>query len=141
MAKRSCRAAIALGVLICSVAGAEPMAVPAGIANGTVYRGMSSANRQTYVAGLWDGLLSAQWFGGDATLVATLQLCPGRLMDAEQLTAIVDKYISDHPEAWQHQMSMLFLSAISATCPKYKAAYAEFNKHRPPASISPTVSP
>jgi hypothetical protein len=38
-------------------------------------------------------------------------------MNSNQVMAIFDKYLRDHPEEWHHDTGMLFLGTISYICP------------------------
>jgi hypothetical protein len=52
-----------------------------------------------------------------ARIVEKLERCAGDRMTREQAVAIVEKYVTDHPEEWHLPMAGLVLIAIGEACP------------------------
>ena len=107
--------------------GAPPqgVSVPKGAYDGLTYRQLSEHARAFYVSGLWDGFLMAPAFGGDEKLAKALHECFVQITQ-EQLLAIVDKYLADHPERWQWDMHGLALAALDPVCPAYSAESTKY---------------
>jgi hypothetical protein len=77
---------------------------------------MGENPRMLYVSGLMDGFYASTFFGASDEAIAALTSCT-RGMDNRQLSAIVTKYVKDHPEVWHLSMSMESYNALSAACP------------------------
>jgi hypothetical protein len=52
-----------------------------------------------------------------ARIVEKLERCAGDRMTREQAVAIVEKYVTDHPEEWHLPMAGLVLIALGEGCP------------------------
>jgi hypothetical protein len=77
---------------------------------------MSEAERQLYVTGLMDGFYASTLFGASDETVANLNSCTTD-MDSKQISAIILKYVKDHPEIWHLPLSVEAFNALNATCP------------------------
>jgi hypothetical protein len=73
-------------------------------------------NKIMYTSGIVDGFFASTFFGATDETVATLKACL-KDMDTKQLAAILTKYVKDHPEAWQHPMSVESYNALGNACP------------------------
>jgi hypothetical protein len=77
---------------------------------------MGENPRMVYVSGLMDGFYASTLFGASDEIIASLTSCT-RGMDNKQLSAVVTKYVKDHPESWQPPLSVESYNALNATCP------------------------
>ncbi len=77
---------------------------------------LSEADRTTYTAGLMDGFYASTFFGATDETVANLTSCT-KDMDSKQVSAIITKYVKEHPEKWHFALSALAHSALDAACP------------------------
>jgi hypothetical protein len=57
---------------------------------------LSESNREVYTTGLMDGSYGSALFGASNETVASLSSC-AKHMDSKQVTAIITKYVKDHP--------------------------------------------
>jgi len=55
-------------------------------------------------------------FGADNAAAERLSACT-KGMDSRQITAIITKYLNDHPEGWKLPASMQAYNAINSACP------------------------
>ncbi len=94
---------------------------------GNQWRGWSESERKSYIAGTLDGwnllettlTLVAQGRDVDPAISSLLQnvrCAQQRRMTYEQMVGIVAKFMQDHPERWQQEMSMLTWDAMSQAC-------------------------
>lgn len=77
---------------------------------------MGEADRTVYVTGLMDGFYASALFGASDETAASLISCT-KGMDNKQLTAIVTKYVKDHPEYWHLALSVEAYNALNDACP------------------------
>ena len=77
---------------------------------------MSEADRMLYTSGLMDGFFAGSIFGVSDKTLESLYSCT-RDMDARQLSAIITKYVKDHPESWHLPLSAEAFNALNAACP------------------------
>jgi hypothetical protein len=77
---------------------------------------MTDAARVFYTAGLMDGFYASVLFGATDKTVANLHLCT-KDMDSKQVSAIITKYLKDHPESWHLPLSVEAHNALNAACP------------------------
>jgi Rap1a immunity proteins len=80
------------------------------------YPELSEATRKAYTTGLMDGFYASAFFGADGKQAAKLAACTKR-MDSTQITAIITKYVKEHPDAWHDPLSMLGYNAMNSACP------------------------
>jgi len=77
---------------------------------------MSEADRMLYTSGLMDGFFASAIFGASHKTIANLSQCT-KDMDSKQISAIITKYVNDHPESWHLPLSVDAFNALSAACP------------------------
>jgi hypothetical protein len=77
---------------------------------------MSEVNRMVYTSGLMDGFFASGLFGASDETVVNLNSCT-RDMGMKQLSAIITKYINDHPESWHLALSAEGFNALNTACP------------------------
>jgi hypothetical protein len=108
-------------VVFCFVVGVgygrEAKNIAKGFGIVKIYRGESEAFRIGYVTGVMDGIALAPMFGAPETNMKWVNNCLVG-MDGNQVTAIVDKYLKDHPESWHVQLNALVYSALIDVCNK-----------------------
>jgi len=76
---------------------------------------MSEADRMVYTSGLMDGFFASGIFGASHKTVAKLESCT-KDMDSKQISAIITKYVNEHPESWHLALSVDAFNALSAAC-------------------------
>jgi hypothetical protein len=77
---------------------------------------MSEVSRMFYTSGLMDGFYTMAMFGATDKTIASLTSCAGE-MDSKQVSAIITKYVKDHPETWHHPLSIEAWNALNEACP------------------------
>src|ERR1700691_5492451 len=77
---------------------------------------LSEADRNLYTEGLMDGFFASAFFGASDATVENLHSCT-KDMDSKQISAIITKYVKDHPEKWHHPLSAEADFALNAACP------------------------
>jgi hypothetical protein len=113
------RCIAALIALVCLVGANAPnrlVEIPNGFSDVTDYRRDPEWVRGRYVTGVIDGLFVSTSLGASETAVRALKRCLNGV-NSVQLTAIVDKYISDHPESWQYGTQLMVFEAMDKFCP------------------------
>jgi hypothetical protein len=91
-------------------------AQPADV-TGNDYQRNTDSLRLWYTIGLGSGFTIArtfQTYDGDMTV---LFRCIGG-MTYGQLEAILDKYLADHPERWDHTIATITVDALANACAK-----------------------
>jgi hypothetical protein len=79
--------------------------------------------RVIYISGLSDGFYGSAMFGASDDTVDRLNSCT-KEMDSKQVTAIVSKYVTDHPETWHLPLSVEAFNALNAACPGGLSVYS-----------------
>ncbi len=77
---------------------------------------LSEFERVVYISGLSDGFYGSAMFGAGDETVDRLNSCT-KDMDSKQVTAIVSKYVTDHPETWHLPLSVEAYNALNVACP------------------------
>lgn len=77
---------------------------------------MGDASRVLYTSGLMDGFYASALFGATDKTVDSLSSCTGE-MGSKQVSAIITKYVKDHPETWHLPLSVEAYNALNAACP------------------------
>jgi hypothetical protein len=77
---------------------------------------LSEFNRELYTTGLMDGFYASAFFGASDATVANLSSCT-KDMDSKQISAIITKYVKDHPESWHLPLSVEAYNALNTACP------------------------
>jgi|SRR5580704_8820398 hypothetical protein len=80
------------------------------------YHALPEFDRKAYTTGLIDGFYGAAMFGPDGKGAEKLGACT-KGMDTTQITAIISKYVADHPEGWNYPLSMQAYNAMNRACP------------------------
>lgn len=89
---------------------------PPHLVNAEAFLDLSEANQMVYTEGLMDGFYASTFFGATDQTVANLMACT-KNMDSRQVTAIIAKYVRDHPEDWHFALSALAHSVLDKACP------------------------
>lgn len=71
--------------------------------------------RVYYISGLMDGFYASAMFGASDETVGMVNLC-AKDMDINQVTAIVSKYVKDHPQWWHLPLSVEAYNALNDAC-------------------------
>jgi hypothetical protein len=93
----------------------QQVIVEQGYIAGTHYRDMVESARGMYVMGVVDGFLASTMFGGSHPRALWLKSCITGV-NTGQLVAIIDRFISEHPERWDQGMHVLVYSALLDAC-------------------------
>jgi uncharacterized membrane protein YfcA len=80
------------------------------------FNGLSDDDQMMYITGLIDGFFGVGLFGASDEAVAGLNTCTMG-MDVKQATAIILKWVKDHPEYGQYPMSVVGYDALLNSCP------------------------
>jgi|GEM_PF-5021130 len=86
-----------------------------GFLKGNDFRQRSEAEKTAYLMGVWDGYMFAPAIGGKAKNDQILYDCIPNLL-ADQLLAIVNKYMDEHPENWGWPMNLIVYAALPKSC-------------------------
>lgn len=84
---------------------------------GNGFRRFSQGEQLSYVVGIVDGLKLAPTLGADKPDMKWLRTCI-KDMEAEQIKAIVDMFLTDNPDRWHESMHMLVYAALLGPCPR-----------------------
>lgn len=71
--------------------------------------------KQWWVQGFIDGYLGANFLSTPPGNTEWLRTCL-QGMKADQVAAILDKYLGDHPAEWHKPMSLSAVAALQASC-------------------------
>lgn len=77
---------------------------------------LNEADRLVYTSGLMDGFYASAFFGANEETVKNLTSCT-KDMDSKQVSAIITKYVKDHPESWHLPLSIQAFNALNIACP------------------------
>jgi hypothetical protein len=77
---------------------------------------LNEPDQMMYTAGLMDGFYASTFFGATDETVSNLKSCTEK-MDNKQVSAIITKYVKDHPERWHFALSALAHTALDNACP------------------------
>lgn len=77
---------------------------------------LTEAQRLVYTAGLMDGFFASPLFGATEDKVNKLSLCT-KDMENTQVTAIIEKYVREHPQTWHLSLSGEAYNALIGACP------------------------
>jgi hypothetical protein len=108
--------ALVLGVLISGPACAL-VELEGAFTTGNGYRKFSQNDQLSYVVGVIDGLKLAPTLGGDKADMKWFLGCI-RAMEADQIKALVDKFLADNPGRWHEPMHTLVYSSLLVPCPR-----------------------
>lgn len=110
---------------VCAVAAQEQKAKgstprvlysPAYFVKAEAFIEMGEADRMTYTNGLMDGFFASALFGASDMTVKNLTTCT-KDMDSKQVSAIITKFVKDHPESWHLPLSVEAYNSLNAACP------------------------
>jgi hypothetical protein len=95
----------------------KPVAEPfmGGFFKGNDYRTLPQPEKIAYLTGVWDGYMFSPALGGRAKNDQVLFDCLPNLVP-DQLLAIVEKYMKEHPEKWGSSMNFIVFSALPKSC-------------------------
>src|SRR5437870_12572295 len=96
--------------------------VPNGFLTGQEFLDLPEEAQRAYVMGYVDGLRESVTFGADEGKVGALHDCLGG-MKASQITAIVTKYLREHPEKWHWDAKLIADSALLNACPELQQKF------------------
>src|ERR1700690_125719 len=93
--------AVVLLLLFALAGSAQKVHIKNGFATARQYMDLDSGRQRGYAMGIVDGMLLAPVFGApdDGEKLKALGTCITG-MDDEQMRAIFDKFLKDHPERW-----------------------------------------
>ena len=86
-----------------------------GCLTGNQFRKLTQPEKIAYVTGIWDGFMFSPALGGQTATDQRLYDCVPGLMQ-EQLLAIVEQYMKEHPGRWGDPMNMIVYLALPASC-------------------------
>jgi hypothetical protein len=78
---------------------------------------LTEVERVAYTMGLLDGFYGSALFDATDEAVDRLNSCT-KEMDSKQMTAVISKFVTDHPEKWHLPLSMGAYDAINSVCPR-----------------------
>jgi len=78
----------------------------------------NSVSKDAYIMGVIDGLSAGRLISSDEDFNWFRKCTVGMLNS--QITAIVDKYLKNHPEEWHLYMSWLVYKSLIDVCPRSK---------------------
>jgi hypothetical protein len=93
----------------------RPVTIHEGFYAGNDYRELHEGQRRVYVSGVIEGMLLAPLYGAPKSRMSWLESCAVGMSD-KQVTAIVDKFMDEHPARWHEQMKTLVYSAMIGAC-------------------------
>ena len=97
---------------------AEDAPLYEGFVDGHGWRAGDEDEKRVYTIGAIDGLSFANIFEADTQMVENFADCIHG-MSAEQVTAIVQKYLDDNPGKWHQPMNRSVFFAITTSCPTW----------------------
>lgn len=78
----------------------------------------NTISKKAYVTGVIDGFYAGQMINNDKAFYWLKKCTEG--MTNTQITAIVDKYLKNHPEEWHDYMNILVYKSLVDVCPRNK---------------------
>lgn len=105
---------VCVGILVWTTTFGE--SIPGGLYVGNTYRELPDDSRRAYISGVIDGFFFAPVWGGSSEKVFALLSCI-KEMTNQQLMAIVDRYLADHPSDWHLPMHDVTFTALGDVCP------------------------
>ena len=96
---------------------AQDISIQNGFITGNTFRAMEKASKNVYVTGLLDGMLLAPLYGAPEKNLQILASCTVN-MNGQQLVAIFEKFLTNHPERWNQSMHIIGYSAMHKICIK-----------------------
>ena len=109
-------------ILVCHLRGdvfAQYLPLNPGFFKGNDYLNKPEAIQIGYIAGVYDGIALLGTLGMPENRDRMNEIYKYNMkMPLNQVKAIVDKYLKDHPEVWHQPMNAIALLAIGEACPK-----------------------
>lgn len=107
---------IAVGLLLAASVSAG-VEIDGAFSTGNKYLKFSKDDQLSYVVGVIDGLKLAPTLGADQADMKWFRGCI-RNMEAEQIKALVDKFLAENPGRWHESMHTLVYAALLGPCPR-----------------------
>ena len=104
-------------VAVGTLSAASTVVIHKGIFTGDEFLELDSDQRRIYAAGLIDGMFLAPFFGAPRTDLKWFEDCVKGMQD-DQVAAILQKRLHDHPSDWSQYAHTEMYAALKATCPK-----------------------
>lgn len=113
------RKVMAMGVVLAGIVASTstPAQIPPAYFDGNQYHRMDEIARTIYIEGVIDGFLGSYLLDSNMKREVALGTCV-KNMPADQARAIVDKYVSENPDQWGWQMTMLVYNGLNGACRK-----------------------
>jgi hypothetical protein len=88
-----------------------------GFFKGEDFLKMPQAQKSGFAAGLMDGIYLAPLMGApnDDQILVSLHKCVVGMSD-EQVAAIIEKHLKEHPESWHERLNIQSYDALAAVC-------------------------
>lgn len=115
--RRAFMKAILFSLVLLSSSATALVELEGAFTTGNGYRNFSKNDQLSYVIGVIDGLKLAPTLGGDKPDMKWFLGCI-RSMEADQIKAIVDKFLVDNPGRWHESMHWLVYAALLTPCPR-----------------------
>lgn len=106
---------------MCLGANAQPKSDPVFVRNGFIkasdFRTAGVVEKSAWVMGFIDSVHTSVLWGAPPSKVAWIQDCT-RTMNSDQLIAIFEKYLAEHPADWNKGMNLSAFNALGEACPR-----------------------
>jgi len=102
---------IGLGIVL----GAQTPSVQVGFYSSQSFRDATEVEKTAYSSGYLDGVLSSVLLGAPPDRIERVSACLQGMTNG-QLSAVIEKYVSSHPERWDYRMTILGELAITEAC-------------------------
>ncbi len=94
----------------------KPFLIVSGFLTGNDFRELSEDEKTAFLEGVWDGYAFALSFAGEPpAALLTFSDCIPHLQN-DQLLAIVNKFMQEHPERWGDPMAAIVYAASPKKC-------------------------
>jgi len=108
---------VATILALSSAQGGQPVEIHNGFVTGTIYRKFNEYQKRSYAMGVIDGIYLSPFFGASRTHLGWVEKCV-QGMDDEQVAAVIDKFLKDHPERWHQTVHASVYAALLSACPR-----------------------
>lgn len=95
--------------------GGDLVKINGGFMTGQMFLELRESERSAYVMGLVDGMFWAPVYGAPEARINKFAQCISE-MNNKQLSAILEKYLRDHPEKWHYVANSALWWAIREKC-------------------------
>jgi hypothetical protein len=96
---------------------AQKIAFKFGYIKGEQFLKLNQNDKAMYAMGIYDGILLAPFFGANRSDIEWMEDCTNS-WSANQLSAILEKFLQNNPQRWHEPMNMLSYIALSNACGK-----------------------